>query len=190
MSVWAVFFLVFLYYLIRRRARWEYGILLLFSTRAYLANGSSICRFCGGLCRLYGSDDRYVLGRYVGAYVAGLFAVRTMVRLWPYARAKLADLCYAQRMFDLGMLHPIFLIVFLLITCVTIAIGAWGPMYIWPVFVVVYFVLWVIALTALIRHRLYKSKFAEGNVATDRLEGQLIQCQVAVSHRQLDIVRI
>lgn len=93
-------------------------------------------------------------------------------------------------MFDETMYQRAFVIFFILAALALVGIAGWGQYwYTWIVSLVFFFALWVASLVVMDRHRKNQTSFPEGNVTSDRFEGQMVQQPVTTTHKQLDMVR-
>ncbi|KAI3626730.1 hypothetical protein CBS14141_000731 [Malassezia furfur] len=162
--------LVIAYYIFRRRAKLEYGFLLL----------STLLEFIGFAVGFDGYQN-VMLIMYTVAMSAQLCLVFLLVRL--------ANLCYEKRAFGLSVYHPAF-IAFVLVTALTmIGIAGWGKYwYTWMVFLAFFLGLWIAVVIALVRNRRLKSQFLSGAVTSEHLEGQWSERPMPVSYKQLNTV--
>ncbi|WFD44486.1 hypothetical protein MPSI1_003154 [Malassezia psittaci] len=173
--IFGIFALVFFYYFLTRRPKFEYFLLLVFCA---LEVGSFVMR-------IYGVISDAIIGMIV--YTAGVaFSLCVLYSL--YARwTKIADQYHGRRIFNLVMFHPAFPILFAILIICTIIAGVWVPTIMWVVFLALTLALWVTCLVALIRHRRHRPQDREKTIVMSQMDSQFKNTTpIVTSHKTLD----
>ncbi|WFC94740.1 hypothetical protein MBRA1_001374 [Malassezia brasiliensis] len=165
-SIFGILSLVIAYYIYRRRAKLEYGFLLLFTLLEFI-----------GLAVGFDGYQNVMLIMYSVAISAQLI--------------RLANLCYEKRAFSLLVYHPAFIALVVGTALAMVGIAGWGKYwYTWMVFLVFFLGLWFAVVFALGRNYRLKSQFLSGAVTSEHLEGQWSKRPMPVSHKQLNTMII
>ncbi|WFD43516.1 hypothetical protein MPSI1_002178 [Malassezia psittaci] len=163
--VWAIFSLVFLYQVIRRRAKLEYGTMLLFSILGY---------------------DEYqnpMLIVYTVAMVVQFAFVYLLCVQW----TRLANACSSHTSFGISIEHPLMIAFLSLAAAAIIAIAGWGRYwYCWIVFLAFSLAIWIAFVIALIVHRRISPK--ENMVAVHQADTKHAKHSEDISHQYLNKV--
>ncbi|WFC96503.1 sporulation protein rmd1 [Malassezia brasiliensis] len=148
-AIFGIFTLVFIYYLLTRRPKTEYALLVVFG-------GLEVGSF---VMRIYGDIIDAIIGMiiYSAAIAISLCLVYSLYARW----TMIADHYYGERIFNLVMFHPAFPTIFLLLMIGLIIAGIWVSSIMWVVFLAFYLAIWITTIVALIRHLVTSHKMLD-----------------------------
>lgn len=174
-AIFGIFTLVFIYYLLTRRPKTEYALLVIFCG---LEVGSFVMRIYGDII-----DALIGIIIYSAAIAVSLCIVYSLYARW----TMIADHYYGERIFNLVMFHPAFPTLFVLLMIGLIIAGVWVPSIMWVVFLALYLGMWITTIIALIRHRRRKPAQHEKAVVLSLMDqAHRNSVPVVTSHKMLD----
>ena len=174
-AIFGIFTLVFMYYLLTRRPKTEYALLVIFGG---LEVGSFVMRIYGDII-----DALIGIIIYSAAVAVSLCIIYSLYARWTL----IADHYYGERIFNLVMFKPAFPTLFVLLVIGLIIASVWVPSIMWVVFLAMYLAIWVTTIVALIRHRRRKPAQYEKAVVLSLMDpAHRNSVPVVTSHKMLD----
>ena len=172
--VFGIFGLVFLYYAIARRPRFEY--FLLFAVCA-LQVGAYILRIYSDI-----TDAFIALMVYSAAIAVAVGVMYSMLVRWTW----IADRYYGKRVFDRGYGNNVVIGVVSVVLAGLLVAGIWVASTIWVVYLALILVMWLTSNVYLGIHRRMKPSMEERTIVMSTMESRLGYAPLVTSHKQLD----
>ena len=172
--VFGIFGLVFLYYAIARRPRFEY--FLLFAVCA-LQVGAFILRIYSDI-----TDAFIALMVYSAAIAVAVGVMYSMLVRWTW----IADRYYGKRVFDRGYGNNVVIGVVSVVLAGLLVAGIWVASTIWVVYLALILVMWLTSNVYLGIHRRMKPSMEERTIVMSTMESGLGYAPLVTSHKQLD----
>lgn len=171
--IFGVLFCVSLWYLCKRRPKFEYALMTTFCALEAVYFGYMM-RFYfsyGAIWGIHAAANSVALGLFYSLYVR-----------WTW----IADKFYGKKTFDRGFgnLAAQIIVPLIMIACIVAAV--WGYLWIWIVFMLFVFVLWVIALVDLTKHRKSPSSRQRRTIILSAEDWKYGSSPYVTSHGQLD----